>query len=102
VKHCIHIFGQTKDGDTFRPATPSPDKHWSYILLDQYAEYGSISMRWDPTPTVTIFPTFWEDCEYGFEHVMSFVRLHNLDYTIDESKCIKCDGHDSCISKENV
>lgn len=94
-EHCIHIF--SKD-NKFRPSTPSPDKHWAYMLIDTYGEYGSIRLKWSPVPTITIEPTFWEHCDYGFEHVMNFIKMHNLDYTVDSCKCLFCKGHPSCVS----
>ena len=103
MKSCIKIHGRTKSGDKMRPsATGQPSQHWTSLLADQYQHNSGISIHWidGQNREINITRDFWRQCEYGFEHVMQFIRLHDLDYTICHTDCAKCQGHSACVAMD--
>ena len=103
MNDCMIIRGAIAQDDgsekTFRPATPTPDKHWAYMLMDQYKHRINFKVKWvDNEPVATITKESHKEDEIAFEHIMQFAKLHNLDVTICESECLKCDGHVACLS----
>jgi hypothetical protein len=103
VKHCIKIHSHTKSGEKMRPsATGQPSQHWTSLLADQYQQNPELSIIWNDGQDREIHITkeFWRQCEYGFEHVMQFIRMHDLDYTICHTECAKCKGHSACVSMD--
>lgn len=104
MNNCMIIRGVTKDLDgkeqKFRPATPSPDKHWVYMLLDQYNDLYNMSIRWDEgEPMVAIARASHKEDESAFKHVMGFAKMHGLDVTCCQTECKKCEGHDDCLTE---
>ena len=98
MKDCIVIKGEVR-GVTFRPGTPSPDMHWSGMLLDMVDLKDCFSIKWvDGKLCVTLTKDSWKEDETKFEHIMRFCKLHELDVEIDKSQCSTCEGHKSCLS----
>lgn len=100
MNDCLIIRGVNRDtGKTFRPATRSPDKHWAYMLMDQYSHILNMSIKWiDGEPMVTLTRSAHTECESAFVHVMEFCKRFNLDATWCRRECEKCSGHISCVS----
>lgn len=102
-KQCITVYGETQDGEKFRPSTPSPGMHWAYMLIDPFDKSDEIHIRWvENGITLTISKGFTDEPNQAFEHVMSFIKLHNLKYEIDESECAKCPGHEACLRNQEL
>lgn len=115
--NCLVVRSKQQNDARFRPGTPTPDKHWAYMLLDSYAEYDpdtcrtkypeGISIDWsEENDTICIKMTseLWKNDEICFEHLMSFIKMHELTYEFpcDMEECTKCEGHPSCISNEHA
>lgn len=103
---CMIIRGATVSADgteqKFRPATTSPDKHWSYLLMDNYRHRLDFSIKWiDNEPMITITKGSHKEDEIAFKHIMEFAKLHNLDVTWCVRECDNCEGHESCLSKDS-
>lgn len=115
--NCLVVRGKKQNDERFRPGTPTPDKHWAYMLLDSYAEYDEntcrtiypegVSIDWtDESDVIGIKITseLWKNDEICFEHLMSFIKLHELTYEFpsDMAECAKCEGHPSCVSNQHA
>ncbi len=115
--NCLVIRSKQQNDARFRPGTPTPDKHWAYMLLDSYAEYNEekcrieypkgISIDWtDESDAICIKITseLWKNNEVCFEHLMRFIKQNELTYEFsrDMEECTKCAGHPSCISNEHA
>ena len=117
-KTCLVVRGKKQNDNRFRPCTPTPDKHWAYMLLDSYAEYNDekrsveypegIGIHWNEDNndviSVKITPELWKNDEACFEHLMRFIRENELTYEFpcEMEACVKCEGHPSCISNEHA
>ncbi len=117
-KTCLVVRGKQQNDDRFRPGTPTPDKHWAYLLLDSYAEYNQerrtidypkgIGIQWDSDTddviSVKVTSDLWQTNEGCFEHLMSFVKQNDLTYEFPcaMAECANCEGHPSCISNEHT
>ena len=105
MKACIKIHNRTVYGEKMRPsATGNPSQHWTSMLADQYQQYSGLSIVWKDGQNREIHITreFWQQCENGFEHIMEFIRMHGLDYTVCHVECAKCSGHSACVSKDHA
>ena len=101
MQPCIKIHNRTISGDKMRPsATANPNQHWTAMLADQYNLYTGLNIIWNDGQDREIHITreFWLQCEHGFEHIMEFIRMHDLDYTVCHVECVKCQGHPACVS----
>lgn len=117
-KTCLVVRGKKQNDDRFRPGTPTPDKHWAYMLLDSYADYNAekrtveypegIGIHWDSKNddviSVKISADLWKNNENCFEHLMSFIKQNDLTYEFpcDMEACTECEGHPSCISNQHI
>lgn len=106
MNDCMIIRGAItlKDGSekTFRPATPSPDKHWAYMLMGQYSHLLNFGIRWvDNEPMVSITKSSHEESENAFNHIMDFARDNGLDVTWCARECESCKGHRNCLSGDS-
>ena len=100
---CIKIHNHTTSGDKMRPsATANPSQHWTSMLADQYKQYTGLNIIWNDRQDreIHIPREFWQQCEYGFEHIMEFIRMHDLDYTVCHVECAQCQGHPACVSRD--
>lgn len=100
---CIKIHSRTISGEKMRPsATTQPTQHWTSLLADQYQKHSGLSIVWNDGQDREIHITreFWQQCEHCFEHIMEFIRLHELDYTLCHAECTQCEGHPACVSKD--
>ncbi len=99
MKDCIIIKGRVK-GKKFRPGTPSPDMHWSGMLLSLLEPKDNFAIKWiDGELCVAITKDSFKEDEAKFIHINDFCRMHELDVHIDRNECEHCEGHDSCISR---
>lgn len=98
---CIIIMNSRKDGSAMRPRTLAPSHHWTGMLIGQYAHLGGLYLKWiDGEPHLTICKELWQQCETAFDHIMKFVKSHNLDFVVNINECEKCQGGpESCLSK---
>lgn len=106
METCLIIRGVVTDDEgneeKFRPGTPSPDKHWTYLLMDQYRHLLNMSIQWvENEPMVSVTKESHKESEEAFVHVMKFAKLHNLDATWCERKCAECAGHIDCLSENS-
>ena len=103
MKACIRIHNRTISGKEICPnAEVHADEHWTAILADTYQEYPGLKIVWKDgrDREILITQDFWRECEQGFEHIMEFIRLHGLDYTVYHSECTHCVGHEACVSRD--
>lgn len=115
---CIVIRGKKQNDDRFRPATPAPDMHWSYQLLAGCEQHNGekhtltypkgVRINWgnddDDVISVTVSSELWKNNEACFEHLMRFIKLHELTYEFPNNmqECVNCAGHPSCVSKQHA
>ena len=91
--NCLVVRSKQQNDARFRPGTPTPDKHWAYMLLDSHAEYNEEKCRieypkgiwidWtDTSDVISIKMTseLWKNDEACFEHLMSFIKQNELTY----------------------
>ena len=98
---CIRIHCEKEDGSLMRPKTPTPDKHWTGMIAGPYLDNPSIQITYPQDrsgPEIHICKNFWRECDYGFDHLMRFVKSNGLTVTIDRGQCGECEGRESCVS----
>lgn len=103
MKPCIKIHNRTIYGETMRPsAVNNPSQHWTAMLANQYQQYSGMRIIWKDGQNreIHIDRDFWRQCENGFVHIMEFIRMHNLDYTLCHRECAQCSGHPACVSMD--
>lgn len=101
MNDCITIYGKTINGNTFMPSAKVPGLHWAYMFIDQFSDYTDISLKWtEGEIVISVKRSFPESCKLCFEHLMKFIKLHNLEYEINEKEYILCKGNSNCISNK--
>ena len=99
---CIKIHNHHVDGTPMRPGRTSPDYHWSSRLINEYlGRPGITTAASKEGPEVWIYKNFWQedsDGERAFQHIMRFIKINKLAYTVELTQCTDCPGHEDCVS----
>ena len=97
---CVRVHNRKKDGTKMRPATPTPDKHWAYMLMDHFEKDQHIGLIYTHDGIeVHIDRMFFKEDEQGFDYLMKFIKDNDLTYSIDREQCRRCQGHPSCVAR---
>jgi len=117
-KTCLIVYGKKQDDARLSPGAATPDEHWAYQLLDSLSHYDvqqqagakypeGVAIHWggegDAEITVRITADLWKNDEACFEHLMSFIRQHELTYEFPSQmeECDTCEHHPSCVANEH-
>lgn len=86
-----------------RPGTPSPDKHWTSMVLGRFGG-SSPHVQVCGSETPGGGPELWisrhmkDQDEEGFVWLMRFIKSEDLAFTALESECRQCAGHSACVA----
>jgi len=95
--------GGQKEDFRMRPGTPTPDKHWSSMVL---ARLGGPSKQVQVCGSETAGdgPEIWisrhlkDVNEEGFVWLMKFIESEDIAISSIGEECRKCAGHPACVS----
>jgi len=95
--------GGLKEDYCLRPGTPTPDRHWTSMVLGRFG--GS-------SPHIQVCgseipgggPELWisrhlkDHDEEGFVWLMNFIESEDIEITYLEKECRNCEGHSTCVA----
>ena len=88
-KVCVKVRGKVKfDKATHQMQKGDRTKDWTDFLNDQYGQYNGFKLVWmeDGTREVHLTEGFWDECGCGFEHILEFARINELEcINVDET-----------------
>ena len=86
-----------------RPSSPSPDKHWTSMVLGRFG---------DNSPHIQVCgsripgggPELWisrhlkDHDEEGFVWLMNFIESEDIAFSYVADECSQCEGHSACVA----
>jgi hypothetical protein len=112
---CLVITGIKSNGEKFRPATPTPDKHWAFHFTDAMMKWDChfkgklphrgtlpdgirVAMR-EEGIVVEVHEEFGAESPEGMAQLMDLVKAYGLEYRLDSvTRCIHCKTqHQDCV-----
>ena len=90
-----------------RPGTPTPDKHWTGMVLARFngpSDHIQVCGSTTPGggPELWISRKLKDENPEGFGWLMRFARSENLAFQTVQEECQKCDGSRSCIALQEA
>lgn len=87
-----------------RPSTPTPDKHWTSMVLGRFGGASPYvqacgSLEDEGGPELWISRELKDHDLEGFEWLMRFVKSEDIAFSHIEDECRRCSGHPDCVMR---
>jgi len=95
--------GGQREDFRMRPSTPTPDKHWSGMVLARLGgPSGHVQICGSEIagggPEIWISRHLKDVNEEGFVWLMRFIESEDIAISSVRDECRKCEGHPACVS----
>ena len=95
--------GGQREDFRMRPGTPTPDKHWTSMVLGRFggnSPHVQVCGSEIPGggPEIWISRHLKDHDEEGFVWLMRFIESEDLVVSHLDDECRKCEGHTACVA----